>query len=136
MGHYLSSAAALADTPTFVPPPQTVLLADMLPYLARMAWSFAHMRWRLVGAFVALVVTKGFGMIVPLYFKQAIDALSLGTSGAALGFTPAAVRTAVVALVLSGVAKIVSGLAKEYQMVVFTPVAQGVGRQVSFHTFK
>lgn len=46
------------------------------------------------------------------------------------------VQAAVTAIVLSGVAKAVSGAAKELQMVVFTPLAQAVGRQVAFSTFK
>ena len=60
----------------------------------------------------------------------AVDALAAGP------VTEAMVQAAVTAIVLSGVAKAVSGAAKELQMVVFTPLAQAVGRQVAFSTFK
>ena len=109
----------------------------MLPYLGRMAWSIHEERWRIYAAFVALAITKGVSLYVPVLFKEAIDALT-GTAvvgvgvgvGAGVGYAPEAVAACLTALAWSGVAKVVSGLAKEYQMVVFTPMAQGVGRQV------
>ena len=54
--------------------------------------------------------------MAPLYFKQAVDALSSQTHLAA--------KAAVVALLWSGACRIVNGLAKEIQHPVFTPVAQ------------
>lgn len=64
---------------------------------------------------------------------HAVDALSSSAPGT---LSQAAIMTATTAIVLSGVGKLISGAAKELQMVVFTPLAQAVGRQVAFHTFR
>ena len=56
------------------------------------------------------------GLMAPLYFKKAVDALSSQTHVAA--------QAAVMALLWSGGCRIVNGLAKELQHPIFTPVAQ------------
>lgn len=56
------------------------------------------------------------GLMAPLYFKKAVDALATQTHVAA--------QAAVMALLWSGGCRIVNGLAKELQHPIFTPVAQ------------
>ena len=56
------------------------------------------------------------GLMAPLYFKKAVDALATQTHSAA--------QAAVVALLWSGGCRVINGLAKEMQHPIFTPVAQ------------
>ena len=75
-----------------------------------------------------LVISKTAGILAPVLFKQAIDAVSSGTSKAALS-------NAVAALLVGGAARAINGLAKELQHPLFTPVSQAAGRRVSHHAF-
>jgi len=56
------------------------------------------------------------GLMAPLYFKKAVDALATQTHVAA--------KAAVIALLWSGGCRVINGLAKEMQHPIFTPVAQ------------
>lgn len=129
---FLAIADKDLEEPAFIEPPKTVNLVEMMPYLFRMAQSVPRMQWRLYAAVVFMMVTKAAGIYVPILFKQAVDALSAGAGN----ISDAMIKSAVSAIVLSGVAKLVGGFFKEAQMVVFTPLAQAVGRQVAFHTFR
>jgi hypothetical protein len=62
--------------------------------------------------------------MAPLYFKHAVDAMTLAVGPAVLG-----------ALLLSGLARVVNGIAKEVQHPIFTPISQAAGRRVAYHTF-
>lgn len=65
--------------------------------------------------FIAKTISSA-GLMAPLYFKKAVDALATQTHVAA--------QAAVMALLWSGGCRIVNGLAKELQHPIFTPVAQ------------
>ncbi|GAB4819537.1 hypothetical protein N2152v2_006583 [Parachlorella kessleri] len=111
------------------PPPRSARLVDVLPYLVRLALGDPQLHWRLGVAMVLLLASKSAGLMAPMYFKQAVDALSaVGSNGAGV-----AVQAAVSALVVSGVCRGVSGLAKELQHPAFTPVSQAAGRRLSFY---
>lgn len=62
------------------------------------------------------VCTTCAGLMAPLYFKKAVDALASQTHVAA--------QAAVMALLWSGGCRVINGLAKEMQHPIFTPVAQ------------
>ena len=57
------------------------------------------------------------GLAAPVFLKQAIDALGVGP-------TQAAVNAAVAALLISGACRVLNSLAKEAQGPIFTPVSQ------------
>lgn len=68
---YLSIADRDLDEPDFKPPPKTVNLIEMMPYLFSMANGLRKMRWRLVAAIAAMMISKAAGLSVPILFKQA-----------------------------------------------------------------
>lgn len=109
------------------PPPKSTSLWHVLPYLTKLALSDAQLYWRLGLAFVLMIASKAAGLMAPLYFKQAVDALSTQSHVAA--------KAAVIALLWSGGCRVINGLAKEMQHPIFTPVAQAAGRRVAYHTF-
>ncbi|KAL3155600.1 hypothetical protein ABBQ38_010855 [Trebouxia sp. C0009 RCD-2024] len=125
-------AAARIKTPVprpaeLPPPPKSTSLLHVLPYLTKLAVSDAQLYWRLGLAFTLMIASKAAGLMAPLYFKKAVDALATQTHVAA--------QAAVMALLWSGGCRIVNGLAKELQHPIFTPVAQAAGRRVAYHTF-
>ena len=61
--------------------------------------------------------------MAPLYFKQAVDGLAVGTAVAG--------RAAIMALLWSGGCRLVNGISKEVQHPIFTPVAQVFHRSAS-----
>ena len=63
--------------------------------------------------------TPDAGLLAPVYFKHAVDAM--GTRNGA------AITAAVAALLTSGLCRIVNGVAKELQHPFFTPVSQARG---------
>lgn len=118
-----SSSSSVDDLPKpLPPPPNSAKLADVLPYLVRVALGDPQLHWRLAVALGLLLTSKAAGLLAPLYFKQAVDALTTGVPSA-VGAS-AALPAAVAALAVSGVCRAVSGLAKEMQHPTFTPVSQ------------
>lgn len=109
------------------PPPKNTSLWHVLPYLTKLAVSDAQLYWRLGLAFALMIASKAAGLMAPLYFKKAVDALSTQTHVAA--------QAAVIALLWSGGCRVINGIAKELQHPIFTPVAQAAGRRVAYHTF-
>lgn len=106
--------------------PKAATLEQVLPYLARLAVGEPQLYWRVAGALVALLLSKATGLMAPIYFKDAVDALSL--SG-----TQRHLTSALIALLLSGLCRAASALSKELQHPLFTPVSQAAGRKVSFY---
>lgn len=150
----------LVQDPTYTPPaalppaPTSARLMDVLPYLLRLALGEPQLYWRLGAALALLLASKAAGLLAPVYFKHAVDALSssapaataAGGSGAAAAAAAAAETAAAshaglaagaagMALLLSGACRALSGMAKELQHPCFTPVAQAAGRRVSHYTF-
>lgn len=113
--------------PSILPPtPKAATLDQVLPYLASLAVGEPQLYWRVAGALVALVVSKATGLLAPVYFKDAVDALAV--SG-----THRHLTSALIALLLSGLCRAASALSKELQHPLFTPVSQAAGRRVSFY---
>ncbi|KAL4520893.1 hypothetical protein Ndes2526B_g00075 [Nannochloris sp. 'desiccata'] len=131
--------------PTALPPtPQAATLGALMPYLLRLALGEGQLYWRVAGALAALVISKAAGLLAPVYFKLAVDALStpaIATSSTATAaataasalWLPGAVPAATAALLVSGLCRALSALAKELQHPLFTPVSQAAGRRVSFY---
>jgi len=134
--------------PTTLPPvPQAATLGALMPYLVKLALGEGQLYWRVAGALVALVVSKAAGLLAPVYFKLAVDALTaraMATTAATAAATaattassalwlPGVVPAATAALLISGLCRALSALAKELQHPLFTPVSQAAGRRVSFY---
>lgn len=66
-----------------------------------------------VGKLLTILMYCGTGLMAPMYFKHAVDAM--GRS---------AVHASVAALLTSGVCRVVNGVAKEIQHPCFTPISQ------------
>jgi len=106
------------------PTPKSSGLMDVFPYLAKLALSEKTLYWRLAGALALMVISKVAGLMAPMYFKHAVDAMG-----------HSAVQASVAALLTSGMCRIVNGVAKEIQHPCFTPISQAAGRRVAYHTF-
>ncbi|GFR51367.1 hypothetical protein Agub_g13792, partial [Astrephomene gubernaculifera] len=128
-----ASSAAIASLYPAVPqlptPPSSGTLYDVVPYLLRLALQERHLVWRLGAAMCCMVVAKMAGVLLPMAFKDAVDAL------AAAGLAPLALRAACLAAVRYGALDCVRVLAKEAQSPLFAPVSQAVTRRVAYHTF-
>ncbi len=104
--------------------PRSSELVDVLPFLARLALVDSQLVWRMVFALGLVVISKAAGLMAPLYFKQAVDALSV----------TGAMPLATAAIAFHGLARAINSLAKESQAIIFTPVAQLAGRRISFYS--
>lgn len=100
-------------------------VGTLLPYL----WPKGEMelRARVVIALLLLVLAKGANVVVPLFYKDAVDAL--GKEGAALA-VPFGI------LVAYGVARVLAQAFGELRDAVFTRVAQRAIRQAGLKTFR
>lgn len=106
------------------PTPKSSNFMDVFPYLAKLALSEKTLYWRLAAALALMVLSKVAGLMAPVYFKNAVDAMG-----------KSAVPATVAALLTSGLCRIVNGVAKEIQHPCFTPISQAAGRRVAYHTF-
>lgn len=128
--------AAVAQNSDYSPPsqlppaPPSASLNVVLPFLIQLAISEKQLYWRLAVALALLLLSKTAGIMAPLYFKQAVDALALGSSQSQ------AVPACVAAVLLFGAARCILSLAKEVQHPIFSPVSQAVARRVSHHSFR
>jgi ABC-type transport system involved in Fe-S cluster assembly fused permease/ATPase subunit len=111
--------------------PASSELIDVLPFLGRLALVDSQLGWRMLLAFGLVIVSKAAGLLAPLYFKQAVDALSTSATSSAAPIASISIVSS--ALVFHGIARAVNSLAKESQAIVFTPVAQLAGRRISFY---
>lgn len=100
-------------------------VGTLLPYL----WPKGEpeLRARVVIAMIFLVLAKGANVVVPLFYKDAVDAL--GEEGAALA-VPFGI------LVAYGVARVLAQAFGELRDAVFTRVAQRAIRQAGLKTFR
>ena len=116
--------------------PASASLADVMPWLIRLALGEQQLYWRVGAAFAALIISKGAGILAPLYFKSAVDNLPEAAAGAMgnmfSNVLEGPYKSAIVALLLSGICRAASQLSKELQHPLFTPVSQAAGRRVSF----
>ena len=100
-------------------------LATLLPYL----WppGQAELRFRVVLALALLVVAKAINVVVPVFYKHAVDALS---ADSAVLVVPVAL------LVAYGLARVMALTFGELRDAVFVKVAQRAIRQAGLKTFR
>ncbi|MGE0658742.1 MAG: ABC transporter transmembrane domain-containing protein, partial [Reyranellaceae bacterium] len=103
-------------------------VAALLPYL----WprGAADLKLRVVIAMVLLVLAKLANVVVPVFYKQAVDALTPGQAVAA------ALSVPVLLIVGYGVARALALAFGELRDAVFARVAQRAIRQVALKTFR
>ncbi|MBK8908854.1 MAG: ABC transporter ATP-binding protein/permease [Rhodospirillales bacterium] len=128
--------------PGFAPRGDLATIRTLLPYL----WPAGELglRVRVVVSMVFLVLAKGVNVIVPWFYKAAVDALTgeTGTQGAGAAATgdgtavAAAVAVPVMMLVAYGVARVLAQAFGEARDAVFARVAQRAIRKAGLATFR
>lgn len=113
--------------PLPAPPKSGQSLADVLPYLLKLALSEKQLKWRLGAAFACMLVSKAAGLSGPLFLKAAVDTLSAGDAAVLL--------PAVQCVLCFGLCGVVQHLTKELTYPTFTPISQAVARRVAYQTF-
>jgi ABC-type transport system involved in Fe-S cluster assembly fused permease/ATPase subunit len=110
------------------PAPSWRTVATLLPYL----WprGAADLKLRVIIAIVLLILAKLANVAVPVFYKQAVDALTPGNAVAA------AVAVPVLLIVAYGVARALALAFGELRDAVFARVAQRAIRQVALKTFR
>ena len=110
------------------PAPSWRTVATLLPYL----WpqGAANLKLRVIIAIVLLVLAKIANVVVPVFYKQAVDALTPGNAVAA------ALAVPVLLIVAYGVARALALAFGELRDAVFARVAQRAIRQVALKTFR
>ena len=103
-------------------------LRTLMPYL----WpkDARDLRVRVVLALAALALAKVANVTVPLFYKDAVDALSPAGSDAALIVVPVAL------LLAYGFARVLAVLFQELRELLFVKVAQRAIRRVALRTFR
>ena len=106
------------------------VLRTLLPYL----WPVDEqmLRLRVVLAMACLVLAKVATVYIPIYYKQAVDALTLPTTTAAT----AAVVLPVAAILSYGLARILSLAFAQLRDALFAKVAQRAIRSVALNVFR
>ena len=101
-------------------------IGTLLPYL----WprESLELRARVVLALMLLAAAKGINVVVPVFYKLAVDALTTPTS--------AIIAVPVMLLVAYGVARILAQAFGELRDAVFAKVAQRAIRQAGLNTFR
>ena len=100
----------------------------LLPYLwPKDSPDATSLRARVLAALVFLVASKLINVVVPLFYKQAVDALG--------GETQALLAVPVMLLVAYGISRILAQAFGELRDAVFTRVAQRAVRQAGVKTF-
>ncbi len=107
-------------------------IKTLLPYL----WprDSAEIRIRVVLAMAALAMAKVANVWVPLFYKDAVDALSNGTAGG--GAAAVAMAVPIGLLLAYGGARVLSVLFQELREILFVNVAQRAIRRVALVTFR
>lgn len=115
--------------PAPVERPQFAAARDLLPYL----WPRGRtdMKMRVVLALLALVGAKAAMLTVPLFYKQAVDALGTGAGTAAT-----AVTVPVMLIVAYGVARLAGQALGDVRDAVFARVAQNATRAAGLDVFR
>jgi ATP-binding cassette subfamily B protein len=106
-------------------------IRDLLPHL----WppERPDLKWRVVVAMACLLAAKGAIVVVPLLYKQAVDALSIPKGGESL---PPEVGVPVLVIVAYGLARVFSLSFQELRDFFFARVGQRAIRQVALKTFR
>lgn len=105
----------------------------MLPYL----WPAGRLniRYRVVGALIALALAKGANVIVPIFYKRAVDALD--AAGSEQGAAVAGIVAIPVALLVGyGLTRLLAVVFQEIREALFARVAQTAIRTVALQTFR
>jgi len=104
-------------------------IGTLLPYL----WprESLELRTRVVLALILLAAAKAINVVVPVFYKLAVDALTTSS-----GATGAIVAVPVFLLVAYGVARILAQAFGELRDAVFAKVAQRAIRQAGLNTFR
>ncbi|MEQ8441689.1 MAG: ABC transporter ATP-binding protein/permease [Alphaproteobacteria bacterium] len=107
-------------------------LGAMLPYL----WPAARgdIKRRVVLALIALAAAKGANVSVPLFYKDAVDALDASTNGA--GTAAGIVAIPLALLVGYGLMRLLAVVFQELREALFAKVAQHAIRTVALKTFR
>ena len=105
-------------------------LAGLMGTYSRLAMAEPFIIRRLVLAILCVVTSKFVALIVPLQFKRAVDALTLGASG---GTT--ALSAFMLAITFHVTAAIIASLTRELRNGVFAKAGQRVGRRVTSTAF-
>ncbi|WP_372016777.1 ABC transporter ATP-binding protein/permease [Tistrella mobilis] len=115
--------------PAPVERPQFAAARDLLPYL----WPRGRtdMKMRVVLALLALVGAKAAMLTVPLFYKQAVDALGTGAGTAAT-----AVTVPVMLILAYGVARLAGQALGDVRDAVFARVAQNATRAAGLDVFR
>lgn len=105
----------------------------MLPYL----WPAdrVNIRYRVVGALVALALAKGANVTVPIFYKNAVDALDVSGSESAAA-TAGIMAIPIALLVGYGLTRLLAVLFQEIREALFARVAQTAIRTVALQTFR
>ena len=104
-------------------------IRTLLPYLwPKGSPDAINLRVRVLAALVFLVASKLINVVVPLFYKQTVDALG--------GATEALLAVPVALLIAYGVARILAQAFGELRDAVFTRVAQRAVRQAGVKTFE
>jgi ATP-binding cassette subfamily B protein len=118
-------------------------ISTLLPYL----WpkGETELRVRVVAALFLLLLAKGANVVVPVFFKEAVDALTpAGAAGAggaaqasgAVGGAEIAVAVPVAVILAYGLARVLAQAFGELRDAVFAKVAQRAIRQAGLNTFR
>ena len=104
-------------------------IGTLLPYL----WprDSLELRARVVLALVLLATAKGINVVVPVFYKLAVDAITTPA-----GATSAIIAVPIMLLVAYGVARILAQAFGELRDAVFAKVAQRAIRQAGLNTFR
>jgi ABC-type transport system involved in Fe-S cluster assembly fused permease/ATPase subunit len=116
------------SAPNAKPAPSWRTVATLLPYL----WprNATDLKIRVVIAIILLILAKLANVVVPVFYKQAVDALTPGNAVAA------ALSVPVLLIVAYGVARALALAFGELRDAVFARVAQRAIRQVALKTFR
>lgn len=105
-------------------------LRELLPYL----WprSRADLRLRVALALIVMVAGRAITVVVPWFYKLAVDAMTpvAGTATAAVIVVP------VMAVISYGVARILMAAFQQLQTAIFVPVSQHAQRSIAVKTFR
>lgn len=110
-------------------------LVTLAPYL----WPAGRLdvKGRVLAALVALVFAKLANVYVPLFYRDAVDALSPTPSGGGDGASTAAVIAVPVALLVGyGLVRLASVIFQELREALFVGVSQNAIRTVALQTFR
>jgi ABC-type transport system involved in Fe-S cluster assembly fused permease/ATPase subunit len=110
------------------------LAGGLLPFL----WPEGRpdLRRRVVLAAIAMVAAKIVTVLIPVFYKEATDALTEGGKVADAGFAPALATWAVAMVVIYGLGRVLMMVLNQIRDVLFTAVGQHAVRTLNNRTFR